>query len=148
MKRLLSLALLAALPLSLHAKEKNEQSKLAGTYKGETRAKDETRAQSQDGTYAIRHHTMSLDLGKDGTATLSQSPDAITEITSFAHWTLEGDILKLNFDPVEKQPTPTPITFRYEHKTLTPVVYNHDLWRTLPPPPLKFEKHHDVNGDY
>jgi hypothetical protein len=148
MKRLLSLALLAALPLTLHAKEKNEQSKLAGTYKGETRAKDETRAQSQDGTYAIRHHTMSLDLGKDGTATLTQSPDAITEITSFAHWTLEGDILKLNFDPVEKQPTPTPITFRYEHKTLTPVVYNHDLWRTLPPPPLKFEKPHDVNGDY
>jgi hypothetical protein len=148
MKRLLSLALLAALPLTLHAKEKNEQSKLAGTYKGETRAKDETRAQSQDGAYAIRHHTMTLDLGKDGTATLSQSPDATTEITSFAHWTLQGDVLKLNFDPVEKQPTPSPITFRYEHKTLTPVVYNHDLWRSLPPPPLKFQKQHDVNGDY
>jgi hypothetical protein len=148
MKRLLSLALLAALPLTLHAKEKNEQSKLAGTYKGETRAKDETREQSQDGAYAIRHHTMTLDLGKDGTATLSQSPDATTEITSFAHWTLQGDVLKLNFDPVEKQPTPSPITFRYEHKTLTPVVYNHDLWRSLPPPPLKFQKQHDVNGDY
>ena len=148
MKRLFSLALLAALPLTLHAKPKSEQSKLAGTYTGETRAKDETRAQSQDGTYAIRHHTMTLDLGKDGTATLTQSPDSITEITSFAHWTLQGDILKLNFDPVEKQPTPAPITFRYEHKTLTPVVYNHDLWRTLPPPPLKFQKQHDVNGSY
>ena len=68
MKRLLSLALLAVLPLTVHAKPKSEQSKLAGTYKGETRAKDETRAQSQDGTYAIRHHTMALDLGKDGTA--------------------------------------------------------------------------------
>jgi hypothetical protein len=148
MKRLLSLALLAALPLTLQAKPKSEQSKLAGTYKGETRAKDETREQSQDGTYAIRHHTMTLDLGKDGTATLTQSPDATSEITSFAHWTMEGDTLKLNFDPVEKQPTPTPITFRYEHKTLTPVVYNHDLWRSLPPPPLKFQKQHDVNGDY
>ena len=57
-------------------------------------------------------------------------------------------MLKLTFDPVEKQPTPAPITFRYEHKTLTPVVYNHDLWRTLPPPPLKFQKQHDVNGQY
>jgi hypothetical protein len=137
MKRLLSLALLAVLPLSLYAKPKNEFSKLAGTYKGETRAKDETRAQSQDGTYAIRHHTMTLDLGKDGTATLTQSPDSISEITSFAHWTLQGDVIKLTFDPVDKQPTPEPVTFRYNHKTLTPAIYNHDLWRTLPPPPLK-----------
>jgi hypothetical protein len=148
MKRLLSLALLAVLPLTVYAKPKSEQSKLAGTYKGETRAKDETRGQSQDGTYAIRHHTMALDLGKDGTATLTQSPDSTSEITSFAHWTIEGDVLKLTFDPVEKQPTPAPITFRYDHKTLTPVVYNHDLWRTLPPPPLKLEKQHDVNGQY
>jgi hypothetical protein len=137
MKRLLSLALLAVLPLALHAKPKNEQSKLAGTYKGETRAKDETRGQSQDGTYAIRHHTMSLDLGKDGTATLTQSPTGANEITSFAHWTLQGDVIKLTFDPVDKQGTPTPMTFRYNHKTLTPVLYDHDLWHPLPPPPLK-----------
>jgi len=148
MKRLLSLALLAVLPLTVHAKAKDELSKLAGTYKGETRAKDETRAQSQDGTYAIRHHTMTLDLGKDGTATLTQSPDGTSEITSFAHWTIQGDTLKLNFDPVDQQPTPTSMTFRYDHKTLTPLVYNHDLWRTIPPPPLKFQKQHDVNGRY
>jgi hypothetical protein len=148
MKRLVSLALLALLPLTLHAKAKDELSKLAGTYKGETRARDETRAQSQDGTYAIRHHTMTLDLGKDGTATLTQSPTGADEITSFAHWTIQGGILTLNFDPVDKQPTPTPITFRYDHKTLTPAVYNHDLWRSQPPPPLKFQKQHDVNGEY
>ncbi len=146
MKRLLSLALLAALPLTALAKD--EASKIAGTYKGETRAKGESRDQSNEGTYAIRHHTMTLDLGKDGTATLTQSPTGADEITSFAHWSLQGDVLKLNFDPVDKQPTPTPITFRYDHKTLTPVVYNHDLWRTLPPPPLKFQKQHDVNGEF
>src|ERR1700733_6716080 len=117
MKRLLSLALLAVLPLTVYAKPKSEQAKLAGTYKGETRAKDETRGQSQDGTYAIRHHTMSLDLGKDGTATLTQSPTGANEITSFAHWTLQGDVIKLTFDPVDKQGTPTPMTFRYNHKT-------------------------------
>ncbi|HEX6495058.1 MAG TPA: hypothetical protein VF018_06210 [Acidobacteriaceae bacterium] len=145
MKRLLSVVLLSLLPVAVHAKAKNENSKIAGTYKGETRAKDETRAQSQDGTYAIRHHTMALDLGKDGTATLSQSPTGADEITSFAHWTLEGDTLKLTFDPVDKQVTPAPVTFRYEHKTLTPIVYNHDLWRTLPPPPLKRQGQRDVN---
>jgi hypothetical protein len=137
MKRLLSLALLAALPLTVHAKTKDDQSKLAGTYKGETRAKDETRAQSQDGVYAIRHHTMTLDLGKDGSATLTQSPTGANEITSFAHWTMQGDTLKLTFDPVDKQPTPASMTFRYDHKTLTPIVYDHDLWHTIPPPPLK-----------
>jgi hypothetical protein len=146
MKRLLSLALLAALPLNALAKD--EASKIAGTYKGETRAKGESRDQSNEGTYATRHHTMTLDLGKDGTATLTQSPTGADEITSFAHWSLQGDVLKLTFDPVDKQPTPTAITFRYDHKTLTPTVYNHDLWRTLPPPPLKFQKQHDVNGEY
>jgi hypothetical protein len=148
MKRLLSLALLAALPLTVHAKTKNELSKVAGTYKGETRARDETRAQSQDGTYAIRHHTMSLDLGKDGTATLTQSPTGADEITSFAHWDIQGDTIKLTFDPVDKQATPTTITFRLNHKILTPLVYNHDLWRSLPPPPLKRERQSEASADY
>lgn len=137
MKRHLALALLAVLPLTVHAKGNDDSSKLAGAYKGETRAKDETRAQSQDGVYAIRHHTMTLDLGKDGAATLTQSPTGADEITSFAHWTIQGDILKLTFDPVDKQPTPAPMTFRYNHKTLTPVIYDHSLWHPLPPPPLK-----------
>ena len=145
MKRLLSLALLALLPLTALAKD--EHSKIAGTYKGETRAKDETRAQSQDGTYAIRHHTMALDLGKDGTATLTQSPTGADEITSFAHWTIEGDIVKLTFDPVDKQLTPAPMTFRYDHRTLTAVTYDHTLWQKLPPPPLKPFKHSATHED-
>ncbi len=147
MKRLLSLALLTALPLTVYAKAKNEMAKLAGTYKGETRAKDETRAQSQDGVYAIRHHTMSLDLGKDGSATLTQSPTGADAITSFAHWTLQGDTVKLAFDPVDKQPTPAPMTFRYNHKALTPIVYSHDLWRTLPPPPMKRQKDNEAGSN-
>jgi hypothetical protein len=147
MKRLLSLALLVALPFTLHAKEKNPLAKYAGTYKGETRATGETRDQSHEGTYAIRHHTMTLDLGKDGTATLSQSPTGENEITSFAHWTVQGDTLKLTFDPVDKQPTPEPMTFRVAHKTLTPVTYDHTLWPKLPPPPLKFQKQHELGND-
>jgi hypothetical protein len=135
MKRLLSLALLAAMPLTALAK--NELAKYAGTYRGETRAKDETRDQSQDGTFAIRHHTMTLDLGKDGTATLTQSPTGADEITSFAHWKIEGDTIRLTFDPVQKQATPAPMTFRIDHKALVATVYDHSLWPKLPPPPLK-----------
>jgi hypothetical protein len=121
MRRLLPLALLVALPIVAVAKE--DLSKYTGTYKGETRA--------------VRHHTMTLSLGDDGTATLTQSPDAVHEITSFGHWTHQGDIIRLNFDPVEKQPTPSPMAFRREHHTLTPVVWNHNLWRTVPPPAMK-----------
>jgi hypothetical protein len=135
MKRLFSIALLAALPVVALA-AKDELSKYAGVYKGETRAKGETRRQSTEGPYAIRHHTITLSLGRDGTATLTQSPDGTHEITSFAHWSHDGDTIKLNFDPVDQQPTPAPMSFRLDHKALTPVVWNHDLWRKLPPPTL------------
>ena len=134
MKRLLCLALLAMLPVVAPAKD--ELAKYAGVYKGETRAKGETREQSRDGTYAIRHHTITLSLGRDGTATLTQSPDGVHEITSFAHWSHDGDVINLKFDPVDQQPTPAPMSFRLDHKALTPVVWNHDLWRALPPPAL------------
>jgi hypothetical protein len=145
MKRLLSLALLALLPVVALAKD--ELSKYAGVYKGETRAKGETREQSQDGNYATRHHTITLSLGRDGTATLAQSPDGVHEITSFAHWSHDGDLIKLNFDPVDQQPTPAPMSFRLDHKALTPLVWNHDLWRTLPPPALHRSKGNEAGSD-
>ena len=145
MKRLFSLVLLACLPAVAFAKD--DLAKYAGIYKGETRAKGETRVQGHQGDFAIRHHTMTLSLGADGTATLSQSPDAEHEITSFAHWTHEGDLIKLNFDPVDKQPTPTPMTFKLDHKTLTAATYDHSLWRTLPPPQMKRMKQHDSDDD-
>lgn len=134
MKRLLSLVLLAALPVTALAKDK--LARYAGIYKGETRAQDETREQSHEGSYATRHHTITLSLGEDGSATLTQSPDGTNEITSFAHWSHAGDQIKLSFDLVDKDSTSPPMTFRLERKTLTPLAYDHALWHTLPPPPL------------
>ena len=144
-RRLIPLVLLLACPLVTMAKE--NLGKYVGIYKGETRARDETREQSREGDYAIRHHTIALSLGKDGTATLTQSPDGATEITSFAHWSHEGELIKLQFDPVDKQATPPPASFRVSHSTLTPVLYNHDLWRSLPPPPLHRQKARDPGND-
>ncbi len=145
MKRLLTLALLACLPAVAFAKD--DLSKYTGTYKGETRSKGETRVQGREGEFATRHHTMTLSLGEDGSATLAQSPDAEHEITSFAHWTHQGDLIKLTFDPVDKQPTPAPMTFKMDHKTLTAATYDHSLWRTLPPPTMKRDKQHDTSND-
>ena len=51
---------------------------------------------------------MTLSLGDDGTATLTQSPDAVNEITSFGRWIRQGDIIRLNFESVGKQPAPAP----------------------------------------
>jgi hypothetical protein len=131
MKRLLTLALLVALPIAAMAKE--DLSKYTGTYKG--------------ATHAARNRTMTLSLGDDGTATLTQSPDAVNEITSFGRWTHQGDVIKLNFDPVDRQPTPSPMTFQWQHKTLTAVVWNHSLWRSVVPPTMKRMKQHDPGDD-
>jgi len=128
--------MLAVVPLTLAAREKNPLHKYAGSYQGETRAVGETRDQSQEGQYSVRHHTIELDLGGDGTATLTQSPAGTDEITSFAHWSVAGDTLSLTFDPSGTMPAPSPMTFRIRHKTLVPVTYDHSLWPKLPPPPL------------
>ena len=133
MKRLLPLAFLVILPIVALGSE--DLSKYAGTYKGETQS--------------FRDRTMTLSLGDDGTATLTQSPDAVNEITSFGRWVRQGDMITLTLDPVGKQPAPPPMTFRLAHKTLTPVSWNHNLWRTVPPPVMKRMKikKHDPEDD-
>ena len=133
MKRLLPLAFLVILPIVALGSE--DLSKYAGTYRGETQS--------------FRDRTMTLSLGDDGTATLTQSPDAANEITSFGHWVRQGDMITLTLDPVGKQTAPPPMTFRLDHRTLTPVSWNHNLWRTAPPPAMKRMKikKHDPDDD-
>jgi hypothetical protein len=133
MKRLLPLAFLVILPIVALGSE--DLSKYAGTYRGETQS--------------FRDRTMTLSLGGDGTATLTQSPDAVNEITSFGRWVRQGDMIMLNLDPVGKQASPPPMSFRLDRKTLTPVSWNHNLWRTSPPPAMKRMKikKHDSDDD-
>jgi hypothetical protein len=133
MKRLLPLAFLVILPIVALGSE--DLSKYAGTYRGETQS--------------LHDRTMTLSLGDDGTATLTQSPDAANEVTSFGRWIRQGDMITLTLDPVGTQATPPPMTFRLAHKTLTPVSWNHNLWRTAPPPAMKRMKikKHDSDDD-
>ncbi len=132
MKRLLVLAFLVISPIVTRGNE--NLSKYSGTYKGETES--------------FRDRTMTLSLGDDGTATLTQSPDAVREITSFGRWAHQGDMIMLTLDPVGKQRAPAPMTFRLNHKTLTPVLWNHSVW-TAPPPAMKRMKikKHDPDDD-
>ena len=133
MKRPFLLAFLAILPLVASGNE--DLSKYSGTYKAETQS--------------IHDRTMMLSLGDDGTATLTQSPDAVNEITSFGRWVRQGDMIMLTLDPVGSQAAPPPMTFRLDHKTLTPVQWNHSLWHTAPPPAMKRMKvkKHDSGDD-
>ena len=133
MKCLLPLAFLVILPIVALGSE--DLSKYAGTYRGETQS--------------FRDRTMTLSLGDDGTATLTQSPDAVNEITSFGRWVRQGDMIMLTLDPAGKQAAPPPMSFRLAHKTLTPVSWNHNLWRTAPPPAMKRMKvkKHDSDDD-
>ena len=81
---------------------------------------------------------MTLSLGDDGTATLTQSPDAVNEITSFGRWIRQGDMIKLNFDPVDRQPTPPPDDLSPRAQNTDPRhVESQPLACTAPPPAMK-----------
>ncbi len=127
----------AAWPPSVQARD--SLAKYAGVYHGETRTREETRAQSREQEYAVRHHTITLTLGKDGTATLTESPDAVSETTRFAHWSYADEQITLRFDPLPDGTTPAPESYSVNHHELTPVVWDHHLWKTLPPPKLERE---------
>lgn len=141
-----SLLVLAALVCVLAApplRAGDGLAKYAGVYHGETRTKEETRAQSSEGAYAIRHHTITLSLGRDGSATLTESPDAVSETTRFGHWSYAAGLITVRLDgaPAGATQGPTPATesFSVNHHELTPVAWDHQLWKTLPPPKMQRE---------
>ena len=119
-------------------KPDKELAKYAGEYSGETRTKTESLSQSETQDFALKHHSIGLSLGADGTATVSQSPHGDDEITSFGHFKVSGGQLTITFDPLPgDKGTPAPMVFSTGHNELTPVTYDHNLWGKLPPPPMK-----------
>ena len=119
-------------------KPDKELAKYAGEYSGETRTKTESLSQSETQDFALKHHSIGLSLGADGTATVSQSPHGDDEMTSFGHFKVSGGQLTITFDPLPgDKGTPAPMVFSTGHNELTPVTYDHNLWGKLPPPPMK-----------
>jgi hypothetical protein len=128
----------------LHASKKDngpkpdkELMKYAGEYSGETRTKTESLSQSEMQEFSLKHESINLSLGGDGSATLSQSPHGDDEITYFGHFKVSGGQVIITFDPApDGKGTPAPMAFSSGHNELTPVTYDHSLWSKLPPPPL------------
>jgi hypothetical protein len=139
----LGLAVLLAFSLNrLYAFDKGpkpdkELQKYAGEYTGETRTKTESLSDSEMQEYSLKHHSIELSLGGDGSATVSQSSIGENEITTFGHFKVSGGQLTITFDPSpDGKGTPAPMTFSTGHNELTAVSYDHLLWPKLPPPPL------------
>jgi hypothetical protein len=81
----------------------------------------------------------SVDLGKDGTATVTQDMGK-GAITSFGHWSDSGSQITVKFDAVEGKPADPPMVFQPSHDGLQAVTWNHQLWGKTTPPPLKKEE--------
>lgn len=79
---------------------------------------------------------MSLSLGADGTATLTEDPGAGT-VVRFGHWKDAGDQVTVRFDPEQGKPTPSPMTFRQVNGGLQASTWNHAFWGKVVPPPME-----------
>jgi hypothetical protein len=80
--------------------------------------------------------SMSVSLGVDGTATVSQDPGK-GSTTLFGHWTDNGSQITITFDAAAGQPAAPPMTFAPGHDGLQAVTWDHAAWGKLTPPPMK-----------
>src|SRR6201996_6881572 len=79
--------------------------------------------------------TMSVSLGEDGTATVTQDPGQGSS-TYFGHWQDDGKQIKVTFNALEgEQPVP-PMVFETVHNKLQAVSWNHEVWGNNTPPAM------------
>ncbi len=79
--------------------------------------------------------SMSVSLGQDGTATVTGDPGT-GSITSFGHWTTEGNQIKVTFNAEAGEPAAAPMVFQTTHSQLKAVVWDHAAWGTTNPPAM------------
>jgi hypothetical protein len=119
-----SLAVYAASPAAAASAGAKADSKWVGSYESDPPKPGTTGA------------SMSLSLGDDGTATVTQDPGN-GEITTFGHWSDTGGGITVTFDPVAGTPTPAPMNFSSSHDGLQAATWDHTVWGKLTPPPMK-----------
>jgi hypothetical protein len=105
-------------PLAIWGDNSTEHSKFAGVY--------------------LSHHVgtaMNLSLGKDGTATVTESPDGGEARTLFGHWSDLGGQVKVVFDAGDAEEPP--MVFQPGHDGLQAVSWNRAAWGKASPPPMK-----------
>jgi hypothetical protein len=77
--------------------------------------------------------SMSVSLGADGTATVTEDPGT-GSITAFGHWVSEGTQVKVTFTAEEGEPAVAPMVFEVAHNKLQAVTWDHEAWGTAQPP--------------
>jgi hypothetical protein len=80
--------------------------------------------------------SMSVSLGVDGTATVTEDPGT-GSITSFGHWANDGSQIKVTFDADAGEPGAPPMVFQVVHNKLQPVTWNHEAWGKTHPPTME-----------
>jgi hypothetical protein len=79
---------------------------------------------------------MTLSLGTDGSATVSQDFGK-GESTYFGHWNDSGNGVVVTFDADAGKPAPPPMSFASSHDGLQATTWDHAAWGKLTPPVMK-----------
>ena len=79
--------------------------------------------------------TMSVSLGADGSATVTQDPGQGSS-TWFGRWQDNGNQIKVTFNALEGEQPVAPMVFETAHNKLQPVSWNHEVWGNNPPPTM------------
>jgi hypothetical protein len=79
--------------------------------------------------------SMSVSLGADGSATVTQDPGQ-GSTTMFGRWQDDGRQIKVTFDAVEGEPLPAPMVFEPVHGKLQAISWDHQAWGAAQPPSM------------
>jgi hypothetical protein len=79
--------------------------------------------------------SMSVSLGPDGSATVTQDPGQ-GSTTYFGQWSDDGRQIKVTFNAVVGEPQPAPMVFEVLHNKLQPVTWDHEAWGNAHPPTM------------
>jgi hypothetical protein len=118
------------LPLSAAYGASNPYSKFAGVYESAPPPPDEPGRPSKPTP------TMTVSLGSDGSATVTEDPGTGSE-TLFGHWKDNGGSVTVIFDPEDGKPAPAPMSFAPGHDGLQATSWNHAFWGKTTPPLMK-----------
>jgi hypothetical protein len=118
------LALTLVLPLAALADSSTVHSRFAGVYL------------SRMHSGAQVAPSISLSLGRDGTATVTEDA-GLGASTLFGHWVASGSQVTVTFDAPDGQTAEPAMVFQPAHDGLQAVTWNHASWGKVEPPPMK-----------
>jgi hypothetical protein len=80
--------------------------------------------------------SMTVSLGKDGSATVTEDPGN-GSITAFGHWADDGRQITVTFNATADAPPQPPMVFEPSYNKLRAVTWNHADWGNVNPPVMQ-----------